>query len=96
LPAVTEEDMPPRPVPDRVAVHAPDPLAAPPVTTVVLPLELPTLTELLTCASELDAARHNSARAIAGIFKVCSFIRGKRIGEPVRHADPRPFIDRQR
>jgi len=50
LPAVTEADMPPRPFPDRVTVQAPVPFDELPVTTVLLPLELPTLTELLTCA----------------------------------------------
>lgn len=48
LPATTEVPMVPLPLDDRATVH---PLPLLPVTTVaLLPPELPTLTELLTCA----------------------------------------------
>lgn len=83
LPAVTDADMLPRPLPDRVTVQVPVPFDALPVTTVLLPLELPTLTELLTCASAIGAyaigaPRPKSAKAIAEVFKVPSCIRAKR------------------
>jgi len=72
FPAETDADMPPAPLPDRVTVQARCPFDELPVTTVLLPLEPPTLTELLTCACAIDPPMQINTSAIAGMFKVPS------------------------
>jgi len=87
LPAAIDADTLPFPLLERETVQ---PFEVLPVTIVVLvPPELPTLTELLTCAWAIEANRPTENEAMIGIRKVGSWCeRKKRIGRSIDEAQP--------
>lgn len=87
LPATTDADTLPFPLLERETVQPFDVL---PVTMVVLvPPELLTLTELLTCACAIEANRPAKNEAMIGIRKVGSWCeRKERIGRSIDQAQP--------